>query len=560
MNIDQLDLTHTQSNGNLQGVVYAYGLDDDEDDDSNGAFQLFRSLMGDDTLSKSTITISSDLGEPTIDLENVPQDIHRTILSRLTRDTCFNLIDQFLEPNRAPTLCGYQREITDKKFMGSTTAGRLFEQKMKDAQMMIERALGHIHGRPLSPSVPFSPISPTPRRRPIAKLSGLASELAQVRRQFDELQDAYAALESNCAEQTTQLEESVLELRTRDGGLRAENDSLRAEINALNATLNELRPKPRQNQVVSRDNAVQTDPPPEEKPTRSDMQAEALSLKTQLAESKLAEAKAIKDAANLSEELTKAKSPLMEVQRANAELKKKVGLLEKQAENTTKTIEAKKDEVEKAKSEATKLQSQLKSTRDELEKVQRQLKESAAAKSKLEDERSKAISVSESALKAKENVEKELVVEKARIGVSKNESQKEIDRLKKSIAEKEAHIGEIARAAEVWTLASAEAKSLKEELKLLQTCADARQREIQTELCEARDEYKRATIEWDLERTRLDSSILALTQTGEKTRSDLDRTIEFKDKEAQGYVKRIAELEEWGKQRWDAIGGDCIIA
>ncbi|KAF8760718.1 hypothetical protein RHS01_00256 [Rhizoctonia solani] len=392
-------------NGNLQGAVYAYGLDDDEDDGSNGAFQLFRSLMGDDTLSKSTIIISSDPGEPTIDLENA-----------------------------------------------------------------------------LEPPAPFSPRSPTPRRRPVTKLSGLASELAQVRRQFDELQDAYAALESNCAEQTTQLEESVLELRTRDGGLRAENDSLRAEISALNATLNELRPKPRQNQVVSRDNAVQTDPPPEEKPTRSDMQAEALSLKTQLAESKLAEAKAIKGAANLSEELTKAKSPLMEVQRANAELKKNVGLLEKQAENTTKTIEAKKDERRTRESPAS-------------------TKESAAAKSKLEDERSKAISVSESALKAKENVEKELV--------------------------KEYHIGEIARAAEVWTLASAEAKSLKEELKLLQTCADARQREIQTELCEARDEYKRATIEWDLERTRLDSSILALTQTGEKARSDLDRTIEL---------------------------------
>ncbi|CAE6464239.1 unnamed protein product [Rhizoctonia solani] len=537
-----------QSNGNLQGIIYLYGADDEEDGEG---VQLFRSLIGDDALKQSTIVVSTEPVESVGDLNDILPGVLKSVLPRLTDSACFNLIEQFLEPSRAPMLCEYQREITDGKFVGSTTAGRFFEERLKDAKTTIECALGHIRGRLLSPPVPCSPRSSTPRRRD--KVSGLMNELIQSRQRVDELQDAYATLESNCAEQMARLEELSSELH-------AENSSLRAELDSLKAALEELRPKSEQSQVDTRDCSVQVDPPPEEKATRCDLQAEVLSLKSQLAEAKLAEAKATKEIAGLSKELSAIKSPLAEAQNANDELTKKVGSLEKQAESKTKALETKSEEVNKVKIEVAKVGGQLKSTKDELEKAQRQLKEWAAGRTKLEEERSKAINISESMLRSNANLEKELGAAKAQVDAVKKQSQVEINRLQESMAEKESRIGEIARAAEVWAFASAEAGALKEELKLLQTCTDARQRETYAELFQVRAEYEQASKEWGLERTRLDASILSLTQTNDKTKNDLAKAIVQKGVESQGYIARIAELEQWGEQRWDAMGGDCLIA
>ncbi|CAE6377163.1 unnamed protein product [Rhizoctonia solani] len=506
--------------------------------------------MGNDALEQSCVVVSNEPIELIGDPDSILPEIPHIVLSQTTQHACFGVIEQFLQPSRPSMICEYQREIADKKFVGSTAAGHVFEESLKGARTIIGCALDHIHGVPLrSPTSSFSRASAL-RRRP--KVSELKNELIQTRQRLHELQDAYITLENNCAEQTARLEEFSSEIYT-------ENARLRTELDTLQTTLDELQPKSAQNQVHTQDQIIQTVPAPEEKPTRGDLQAEVLSLKAQLAEAKLAEASSIKEVAKLSEELSKIKSPLAETQRANSELTKRVASLEKQAENKAKALDTKGEEANKVKADAAKVSGQLKSTKDELEKVQRQLKECIAGRTKLEEERTKAINVAESMLKGKEILEKELNAAKAQVEAVKKQFKAEVSRLQESIVEKESRVGQIAKAAEVWALASTEAKALKEEIKLLQTCADARQREAHHELFELRTEYEVASKEWELERIRLDASILSLTQAGEKTKDDLAKAIIQNDAESQSYMKRIDELRQWGEQRWDVMGNDCII-
>ncbi|KAJ1310708.1 hypothetical protein OPQ81_009232 [Rhizoctonia solani] len=516
---------HSFAIGRLYGVIYVHGVDDEEDDD---AFRLFKSLIGDEELAHSVI-LSGDPIEPS-GIED--REIPNAVLSSTSYDACNQILEQFLEASRIPALSLFQLEIYGGKPLGSTKAGEPFSERLKVAKRMLECALDHVYGRPVSPPVPFSPKSPAPRRRPISTVH--PGELNQVRHQLGELQQAYDALERHSSDQISRVEKSNQELRLK-------KDVLRAEVESLKGALDDVRLKASQNQLDTQDCWVQTEPLPEAKPTREELQNQVLYLKGQLAEAKLAEAKAVKHIAGLSEELSKAKSPLADAQKANSELKKKITSLEKQVETLNKVTETKREE-------------------DALDKAQRELKECASIKVKLEDERVKAINVSDGLLKVQDAAEKQLAELKSQVDAGKKRAAAEIHSLKEALTEKESQIREIARAAEVWAMATVEANSLKEELKLFQDYAGAIQRDMHSDILKMRAENERASEEWQLERTRLNASILSLTQCNKATQDDLEAMANQRYNESQGYMNRIAELEQWGEQRWDAIGNNCVIA
>ncbi|KAH7330618.1 hypothetical protein B0J17DRAFT_722311 [Rhizoctonia solani] len=522
-----------------------HGIDDDEGDD---AFQLFRALIGGDQLAHSLI-LSEDPAELGDEWSNL--DLPQTILSATSYDTCVEIIEPFLESSRVDAPLLFQLEISDGKSLGHTTAGLLFSDRLKDARRLLECAQGHIYGTPVSPPAPLSPKSPTLRRRPTSV--ALTSELNEARRQVSDLQHTCATLERNSLEQISQLDESNQELQSG-------KDSLQAELNILKDMLDDIRKKNAQEQVKTQERHTQTEPLPEAKPTREELQNEVLELKRQLDKTKLHEANTAKQVASLSKELATMKSSLADTQKANTELKKKVGTLEKQADTSAKAAETKKEEADKAKAETTKTNLQLKSAKEDLEKAQRQLKEYGSSRTKIEEERTKAISVAEGLLKIKDGVEKQLAEAKSRVDTIKQQASTKVGLLKESLLEKESQLREIARAAETWALASAEAKSLKDELKLLRDCTDAREREAHGEHQRLQVEFRRANEEWQVEQTRLQTTISSLSHSNEEVRDRLEAMTKDKDDEANGYMKRIAELEEWCEHRWDAVGNNCVIA
>ncbi|CAE6487497.1 unnamed protein product, partial [Rhizoctonia solani] len=168
-------------------------------------------------------------------------------------------MEPFLEPNhpRAPLL--FQQEIANGKHLGHTTAGLLFSERLRYERKILECAQAHIYGNPVSPPGPFPPKSPTLRRRPTSV--SLTNELNETRNRIDDLQRAYAALESDSSEQVSQLEKSNRELES-------EKEELRAEFDTLKDTLDEIQMKGAQERVETRGCFTQTEPLPEAKPTR----------------------------------------------------------------------------------------------------------------------------------------------------------------------------------------------------------------------------------------------------------------------------------------------------
>ncbi|KAG8714557.1 hypothetical protein FRC11_008036 [Ceratobasidium sp. 423] len=219
----------------FHGIIYVHGIDDDEDGE---AFELFRSLIGEDGLTRSLL-LSGDPIEP--DTENM--GLPKAVLPLVSRGACSEIIERFLEPSHIPVPSLFQLEIANGKPMGNTAAGILFDKRLKDARGTLECAFGLIYGKIVSPPVSPPSKSSTPRRR--SRTVALANELSETRRQLSELEHAYTTLGCNSSEQVSDLEESNKELRS-------ENESLRAEIESLKDALNHLRQKTARNQADTR--------------------------------------------------------------------------------------------------------------------------------------------------------------------------------------------------------------------------------------------------------------------------------------------------------------------
>ncbi|KAG9078075.1 hypothetical protein FS749_009964 [Ceratobasidium sp. UAMH 11750] len=223
-------------------------------------------------------------------------------------------------------------------------------------------------------------------------------------------------------------------------------------------------------------------------------------------------------------------------------MKKRIDGFSKAADKHSKSLED-------AKAETSTLQKKLKETEAELSRSKKETERVRAKEAKLEEDRRSAMKISEECLKVRDEFKAELATVRSQIDSVQKQAKKKLDDLQKNLTEKEAQVAVISRAAGAWVEASAEVERLK-----------AKYQETQAEIVALHNTFRAEREGWQTERGLADAERQRLEREEAARRAELREERQLREREVEGYLLRMSELEAWGQSRWDAVGEGCIIA
>ncbi|KAG9094312.1 hypothetical protein FRC06_010905 [Ceratobasidium sp. 370] len=419
----------------------------EDEEEENQGFDLFKSLVGNDVLEKSTIIIPEDGSD-------LP----------LCSDTPLDLLARFVDQPPIDTL--YHQEISRPgTFLSDTTFGKHFDKLLSDAAEIISRAREHIRAKTLAVQESSQPADTPLRRSRKSTEASLAQQLVEAKRQLAELEGRYAAAEG------------------------------------------------RSNQITAEKH------------------------------------EAVSRATRFSKELAGEKAGAAELKRKITSLEKESNEMKKRIEGSLKAADKHRQNLEDAKAEASAVQKKLKETEAELLKSKKETERVLGKEGKLEEERRNAMKISGDYLKARDESKAELATVRSQVDSVQKQAKKKLDDLQKNLDEKEAQVAVISKAAEAWVEASAEVERLK-----------AKYQEVQAEMFALQSTLRTERERWETEKGLADAERQRLEREEAARRAKLREEKQEREREVEGYVLRISELEAWGQSRWDAVGEGCIIA
>ncbi|KAG8745457.1 hypothetical protein FRC10_008000 [Ceratobasidium sp. 414] len=524
--------------GRLRGFVYMRGADDG--DEEYQAFSLFKSLLGDDALEKSTIVIPED---------GFPSDSPRR------SDTPLDILEKFIDQPPIDTLY-YQEVSRPGTSLSDTTVGKHIDSLMSDAAEAISRAREHIRTKTLAAQDPHHSINTTPRRSRKSAETALAQELVETRQQLAELEGCRLVSEERSS-QLVALGESITELEVENEQLWAKNQEQDRIIQTLRGEVESMRVGPSLKDAGTQAQATLVNAGPFQTDSIADeRQEELLSLQSEVSQITTEKDEAISRATQLSKELSDGKAGVVKLRLTITGLEKECSDMKERIEGFSKAADKQRQNLEGSKAETQASQKKLQTAEAELAKSKKEIERMQEKEGKVEEERRSAMKISEGCLKARDESKAELAIVRSQVDSVQKQAKKKIDEFQKSLDEKEGQIASISKAAEAWAVASAEVERLKADIRVEKERARSRYQEAQSEL---------ATFQSVLHTEREQRESERVADAGRPEHENVIWEVELGEERdlgergVGGYLLRTAELEEWGRSRWDAVAGGCII-
>ncbi|KAG8709793.1 hypothetical protein FRC09_000466 [Ceratobasidium sp. 395] len=530
--------------GRLRGAVYMRGQEDEDEEEK--AFELFKSIIGDDILESSTIIMPYS---PTS-----PSSVDSSLLHAYPPfDPPHEILSQFI--NQLPIETLYHREISQPgTSLTDTTLGKHFDRLLADIEKTVSRAREHIRTRTLTAQDPTSNTSPR-RSRKTTEIT-LTQQLVDARRKM-------AELEAN-SNQLNALGESNRALEAENEEFRAQNEYLNQAIQALRDELESMRVEASvehvgvqtQNNLVD-GGPIQTDPIVDEVVVQQ--QAEISSLRLEVSKLTTERDQAITQVSMLSKDLAGAKTTAADSKKTISDLEKKLSGQEKKVEALEKASDKHQQTLGAAKTETAGIQKKLKEIEEELAKSKKEVERLQAREGKLEEERRAAIKVSEDCLKIRDELKAELGTAKSQVTAVEKQAKKKVEDLQKSLNETSAQLAVISKAAEAWAMASARVEELEGIVRAERMQAESRHQEAQCETERLQSVLDAERVEWEAQRALTNEEQQRLENEMAIYETELREERDLREREVEGYILRMSELEEWGQSRWDAVGAGCLI-
>ncbi|KAG8732459.1 hypothetical protein FRC12_019262, partial [Ceratobasidium sp. 428] len=177
----------------------------------------------------------------------------------------------------------------------------------------------------------------------------------------------------------------------------------------------------------------------------------------------------------------------------------------------------------------------------------------------LEDERRAAIKLSEDCLKVRDDLKAELGTAKSQVAAVEKQAKKKVEDLQKALNETSAQVAAISKAAEAWAVASTRVEELEGIVRVERIQAESRHQEAQSEIKRLQDAFDTEREGWEAERALTNEEQQRLEKGMTMRETELREERELREREVEGYMLRMSELEEWGQSRWDAVGAGCLI-
>ncbi|KAG9119029.1 hypothetical protein FRC07_006165 [Ceratobasidium sp. 392] len=532
--------------GRFRGAVYMRGPEDEDGEDN--AFELFKSIVGDDIPEESTVVIPYPSNSPSLEggfLSN----------SHTPFDAPLEILTKFVY--QPPVEMLYHKEISQPgASLADTSLGKLFEKYLSDAAKAISRARDHIRSKTLATQDPSYPPSTSPRRSRKTTETALTQQLFEVRKQVAELE----ARSNHFAELT----ESNTALEAENEELRSQNYELNQIIRALRDEVEFMRVEPSLEDVGIQAKAILVDAGPfQTEPIVDEVviqqQDEIFSLQSAVARIMAEKDETIARVSQLSKELEVAKATAADSKKTIADLEKTIAGHTKRIEGLEKAGAKHQQNLNDAKAETTTVQKKLRETEDDLTKSKKEIARIQAREEKLEEERRSAIKISEECLKVRDDLKAELATAKSQASAVEKQAKKKVEELQKSLNETSAQVAAISKAAEVWAVASAKVEELEGTIRAERERAELRHHEAQFDIERLRSAHDTEREGWEAERALASAEQQRLENEKEAGERELKEEQELREREAEGYMVRMSELEEWGQSRWDAVGAGCIM-
>lgn len=544
----------------MHGLVYMRDLDEEIEEDFS-SLSLFEALVGEAACETSTIAVmapSDSKGCASDDPRLASINIPAVTLLGTAQAACLDVLEQLFQ--NPPIQALYPSELAQGIKPSNTTAGQLFGKLLDEAENTIIYARHHLNGTAVGKDVRQPTIAAAARSHRRAD-SGLMKDLEESRRQVSYLETCISSAQQGFAERIAQLEESNntlqlvrTQLETKNADLERSSHELQSEVERLRNTSS--RPSPQQATA-----SVQTEEDPLMQVTQSKATVEAAakrmsSLQTQLEQTTTEKKEAIARADKLSTELADLKKSLATSRHTSTELQKEIAGLTKKVEGLLKAAEKKDDAIATAKAEAQTAKGESAKAKGEHDKIKAELTSIQTKVGKLEAERQSALKISEELLKDKKKLEGELDSSKSQVEGVQKQAKKKLDALQKLLDEKDIQLGSIAKAASAWESAHTQVESLQRDLAI----ADTKSRDAKLAIGAIQATLEKQRASWDLERASAEATVLSLKADRDAVQMGLNMEEKLRELEVNAYTTRIAELEEWGSSRWDAVGLDCVIA
>ncbi|KAG9118975.1 hypothetical protein FRC07_006230 [Ceratobasidium sp. 392] len=520
----------------FRGAVYMRGPEDEDEEDK--AFELFKSIVGNDISKNSTVTIPYSSDSP------------------VSFGTPLETLTKFVDQPASETL--YHREISQPgASLTDTSLGKLFDKYLSDTEKTISRAREHIRTKTLAAQDPSYSPSTSPRRSRKTTETALTQQLFEARRQVAELESR--------STQITELVESNTALEAENETLRAQNYELNQVIQALRDEVESMRVEPSLEDVEIQVQTVLVDAGPFQTELSVDevvvrQQAEISSLQSEVARIMAEKDETIARVSRLSKELESAKATAADSKKTIADLEKTISGQTKRIEGLEKAGAKHQQSLNDAKSETAATQKKLDKTEDDLRKSKKEIARIQAREEKIEEERRAAIKISEECLKVREELKTELATAKSQASIMEKQAKKKVDELQKSLNETSAQLATISKAAEAWAVASEKVEELEGVIRAEKERTTTQYQEGLFEIEKLRYAHETEREGWKTERALANVEQQRLEGEKEARERELKEERELREREAEGYMVRMSELEEWGRSRWDAVGVGCIIA